>query len=98
MVLGILLLSVQSIGRYVRGNMNPAQSPYTNLPAAACTYAIGGMATHWTAHCPRPHSTVGFGVPRPHEACLIDCSPNSLFVHHYLTCSDVQAYCLAAAA
>ncbi|GLC51274.1 hypothetical protein PLESTB_000484900 [Pleodorina starrii] len=39
---------------YVRGNQNPYQSQQDNLPAAAATYNVGGMGTHWTCSCPRP--------------------------------------------
>ena len=43
---------------FVQDGQNPDQSPYTNLPAASATYAVGGMATHWTAAIPRQHPTI----------------------------------------
>lgn len=42
---------------FVRNNENPDQDPSTNLAAAAATYGVGGMATHWTCACPRFHPT-----------------------------------------
>lgn len=45
-------------GRFVQYGQNPDQSPYNNLPAAAATYAVGGMATHWTAAVPRQHPKI----------------------------------------
>lgn len=42
----------------VRSAHNPRQDPAKNMPAAAASYGVGGMFTHWTNNTPRHHPTM----------------------------------------
>ena len=44
------------LSRYVQRGYNPKQQAHDNLPNASATYAVGGMATHWTACTPRQNA------------------------------------------
>lgn len=42
----------------IRSAHNPRQDPVKNLEAAAVSYGVGGMFTHWTNNTPRQHPTM----------------------------------------
>ena len=54
--------------RYVQKGYNPKQQAHDNLYNASATYAVGGMATHWTASIPRQDAE----GERPERSNLLD--------------------------
>ena len=42
----------------IRSGHNPRQDPQKNMDAAAVSYGVGGMFTHWTNNTPRHHPTM----------------------------------------
>ncbi|MEV5104541.1 pyranose oxidase [Streptomyces massasporeus] len=60
---------------FVLNNQNPEQKKRDNLGACASTYAVGGMATHWTCAVPEFHPTLERtynGESYPIEASAMD--------------------------
>ena len=55
---GAFQVDMEEYGGFVHNNQNPEQSEHRHLDAAAVTYAVGGMATHWTCASPRHHPTI----------------------------------------
>jgi pyranose oxidase len=51
-------VDMEKYAGFVHNNQNPEQSEHRHLEAAAVTYAVGGMATHWTCASPRHHPTI----------------------------------------
>jgi pyranose oxidase len=52
---GAFQVDMEQYSGFVHNNQNPEQSEHRHLEAAAMTYGVGGMATHWTCACPRHH-------------------------------------------
>jgi pyranose oxidase len=55
---GAFQIDMEEYSGFVHNNQNPEQSEHRHLEAAAVTYGVGGMATHWTCASPRHHPTV----------------------------------------
>ncbi|KAF8608603.1 pyranose 2-oxidase [Ceratobasidium sp. AG-I] len=51
----------------IQGPHNPQQKDEDNLPGCAVTRTVGGMATHWTCACPRPHQEERNENPIPND-------------------------------
>jgi pyranose oxidase len=58
-----LIAELPNLSNFLTNNININQNPSVNIPAASVTYAVGGMATHWTCCTPR----TAVGVERPGE-------------------------------
>ncbi len=51
-------ISFRPEGKLMRSAYNPHQDPEKNMEAAAASYGVGGMFTHWTSNTPRHHPTI----------------------------------------
>jgi pyranose oxidase len=51
-------ISFRTYRDFIRSGQNPRQDPRKNLDAAAASYGVGGMFTHWTNNTPRHHPTM----------------------------------------
>lgn len=50
---------------FIKNSQNPDQDRHANLDAAASTYLVGGMATHWTCATPRFHKELELSWTSP---------------------------------
>jgi pyranose oxidase len=68
--------------KFKRQSHNPEQSPAHNLDAAAVSYGIGGMFTHWTNNTPRYHQSERSALISDDDwNRLYDCAEDLLDVH-----------------
>lgn len=48
--------NIAAFQHVIVGHLHPLEPGNTSLPGASATYAVGGMASHWTCATPRPHA------------------------------------------